>query len=141
MPLHVRKQARLSRAWGGIHAELERALAEEVADELRNIVPVDLGQGRDSIRVDGRFIKSEAHLVYLDQGVAAGRVFPPPDNLEGWGRRVLGQSGLGWRLSIGIYRKGIRRRWFVRKAWRNIGRRGRTRLERVLIRRMRSALG
>ena len=141
MPLYVRKQARLSRAWGGIHRDLEREIAEEVAEELRAIVPVDLGQGRDSIRVDGKFIKSEAHLLYIDQGVAAGRVFPPPENLEGWGRRQLGVSGLGWALSLGIYRRGIRPRRFVRKAWSNVARRGRPRLESVLIRRMRRALG
>ena len=132
MPFIVRKQAKLSRGHATIMRATENALAREMADELRNIVPVDLGTGRDSIRADGKFVRAEAHIAYLDRGVRPGTAFPPPQKMEGWGRRVIGKSGLGWALSISIHRKGIRARKFTQKAMRTVFSRRKKNIERAL---------
>ena len=76
---------------------------------------MDTGHGRQGLRAEGRFVKAPSYMVYIDQGVAPGRAFPPPQKMEQWGRRVIGKSGLGWALSISIFRKGIKARKFVQK--------------------------
>ena len=130
MPFIVRKRVRLTQAWAGIHREVEGAVADALAEEVKELVPVYTGEGRESVKREGRFIKAEAHVAYLDQGVAPGRAFPPSDVMERWGQKVLGKSGLGFVLARSIYRKGIRPRKFVQRAWRVVMSKRRRGLER-----------
>ena len=121
---------------------LQEAATDAVADALRDhpFTPRDTGRGASLIRADKQFVKAPDYMVYLDQGVAPFRAFPPPQKMEAWGRRVIGKSGLGFVLARSIWRKGIKARKYVGKYGTEALRKSRKRLAVILAGEMRNAL-
>jgi hypothetical protein len=69
----------------------------------------------------GEVYSDAADPVYplvMESGRRAGAAMPPPDALAGWADAVLGDASLAFVVARSIGRKGIKGRFFLRKAFR-----------------------
>ena len=95
-------------------------VARRIERYAKRGAPVRTGGGRRGIDVtdvrDGHAIVAPIHMLVMEEGRMPGAAMPPVEPLERWGRRVLGERGLGFVLARSIARKGIAPRRFFAAA-------------------------
>jgi len=86
------------------------------------LTPIDRGMLRGGMQTEvfgerteimGRVFNPLEYALPVETGAQAH--FPPPDALEGWGRRKLGQEGLGYVLARAISKRGTKGAFMLKR--------------------------